>query len=94
MIFARRVLPILTNKCIACHGAEIDELAGGLNLTTRSGTFKGGDSGEAAVEIARPDENPLLISVRRERDWSPMPPKENDQLNNDEVAALHDRLRI
>jgi mono/diheme cytochrome c family protein len=87
--FVRRVLPVLRDKCFACHGQDADDIKGGLTLTTRAGLLKGGESGEAAVVPKNPNKSPLLLSVtRKSDDWSAMPPKDNDKLSPDQVEAL------
>src|SRR5687767_710153 len=76
--FTLQVLPLLKSKCFACHGAEKDEIKGGLDLTTRAGLLRGGESEEPAVEPGKPESSPLLAAVRWE--GLEMPPKENDRL--------------
>ena len=45
--FERDVLPLLTAKCVKCHGG--DRPKAGLDLQTRAGLLKGGESGPALV---------------------------------------------
>ena len=47
--FEREVAPILERRCLECHGATSDDKPpkGGLSLTTRAATLKGGESGPA-----------------------------------------------
>ncbi|QDT54959.1 Planctomycete cytochrome C [Caulifigura coniformis] len=87
--FVRRVLPLLREKCFACHGQDPADIKGALTLTTRAGHLKGGESGEPAVHPGQPETSPLMLSVIRASDnWSAMPPKENDRLSPDQVAEL------
>ena len=69
--FEKEVQPILQAQCARCHGAE-PKVKGGLNLTTREGLLKGGDTGPAVV-FEKPDESLLLQAVNH-RDLK-MPPK-------------------
>ncbi|MFZ5830476.1 MAG: DUF1549 domain-containing protein, partial [Planctomycetota bacterium] len=87
--FATRVLPLLSQKCFACHSPDAKELQGGLNLATLADMLKGGDSEEPVIAPSQPDESPLVLAVRRLPDsWSPMPPKDNDALTPEQVAIL------
>ena len=45
-IFAVHVLPLLKQKCFACHGNTPDDLKGELDLTSREALLEGGESGE------------------------------------------------
>lgn len=80
-LFVRRVAPLLTEKCLACHGQTPDEIEGGLDLRTPEAALQGGDSGEPSIVPGKPEESPLLLAAHRnDDDWSAMPPKEAEQL--------------
>lgn len=85
-LFALKVLPTLQSKCFACHGDDEAELKGELNLKSRDAMIHGGESGEATLVPGQPGEGLLLGAVR----WEDleMPPKENDRLTVDQIAAL------
>ncbi|MGL4552033.1 MAG: PSD1 and planctomycete cytochrome C domain-containing protein, partial [Gemmataceae bacterium] len=87
-LFARRVLPVLTAKCFACHGDDRKKRRGGLDLTTLAGMRAGGDSGKPALVPGRPDASPLVVSVTRKDPGLVMPPKDSDRLTDDDVAAV------
>jgi mono/diheme cytochrome c family protein len=85
-LFVRRIGPLLNQKCVACHGASPDEIEGGLDLRSAEGLHSGGDSGEAAVVPGEPANSPLFLAVVGDHDlWSPMPPKESEKLNAEQV---------
>ncbi|HVJ69301.1 MAG TPA: DUF1549 domain-containing protein, partial [Caulifigura sp.] len=87
--FVRRVIPVLREKCVACHGQDTDDIKAGLALTTRAGLLKGGESGEASIDLKSPEASPLLLSISRQSDdWSAMPPKDNDRLSPEQIAAF------
>src|SRR5690349_5597193 len=80
-VFAQRVLPLLKQKCFACHGDDAADLRGELNMLSRESLLKGGESGQPTLISGKPDESPLVLAiVRNSDDWSAMPPKENDKL--------------
>src|SRR5690349_17030641 len=45
--FIESVRPLLSSRCVSCHGPEKAE--GGLRLDSRAAALKGGDSGPALV---------------------------------------------
>ena len=86
-LFVRRVLPLFEEKCLACHGRDEKKIKGGLDMRTRAGLLKGGDSEQASLVPGQPGHSPLLLSIgRRHDDWEPMPPKENDKLSEDQIG--------
>ena len=90
-LFVRRIVPLLHEKCLACHGNDPAQIKGGLDLRTRASTLKGGDSETPAIVVDKPAESPLYLAVTRKHDdWSPMPPKEADQLNPEQIAWMRD----
>ncbi|QDT31701.1 PSD1 and planctomycete cytochrome C domain-containing protein [Thalassoglobus polymorphus] len=87
--FVRHVFPTLQTKCFTCHGDDEGELRGDLNLKTQVDLLKGGESGETSVVAGKPDESLLYLAVTRNSDVvGAMPPKENDALTKQQVAAI------
>lgn len=66
--FDRTVAPILASRCLECHSGK--EPAGSLDLTTRTKTFSGGDSG-APIVVGKPEESLLWEKIEKDE----MPPK-------------------
>ena len=87
-LFALLVAPTLDSKCAACHGRNSDEIESGFAITTREQSIRGGDSGEAALVPEKPDESWIYKSSTWEHDELQMPPKENDRLDHEQLAAL------
>src|SRR5438552_19009532 len=56
--FEKEVRPILTQRCLKCHGGEA-KIKGGLRLTARESLVKGGDTGSAA-SLVKPAYSLLL----------------------------------
>src|SRR5204863_8316916 len=42
--FAQKVLPLLKEKCLACHGDDPKKLKGSFDMRTREGMLKDGES--------------------------------------------------
>ncbi|MFH5802633.1 PSD1 and planctomycete cytochrome C domain-containing protein [Alienimonas sp. DA493] len=85
-LFVRHVGPLFARKCLACHGADPDDVQGGLSLLSRAGAVRGGESGEPTVLPGDAAGSLLLSAVRWET--YEMPPKENDRLTAEEIAHL------
>ncbi len=81
--FTNRILPILTDHCLGCH--EDSGLAG-LDMTSRAGMLKGGESGPALVPGV-PEESLLIQAVRHTHPQIKMPLDE-PKLDDSEIAAL------
>jgi len=84
--FATDVWPLLKAKCIACHGGDADDIKGELDLRSRAGLLRGGESGEPAVRPGRPGKSLLLQAVRWE--GYEMPPKANDRLTIEQIRLI------
>jgi hypothetical protein len=84
-LFVGKVLPLLKSRCFACHGDSPDgELKGDLDLTSRKAILKGGESEEPSFVPGKPKESLIYQAIRW--DGYEMPPKENDRLNETEIA--------
>src|SRR4051794_16144533 len=77
-LFQQTVLPLLKQKCLACHGEDLKKIKGELDLRTRAGMLKGGKSGSPALVPGDPEKSPLYVGVTRRDEALVMPPKEND----------------
>jgi mono/diheme cytochrome c family protein len=88
--FTQKIWPILSERCLACHGDKPEKLKGGLDLRTREAALKGGDSGEPTIVPGAPEKSGLYLAITRthEPDWKPMPPKENDKLSPEQIELL------
>ena len=75
-------LAILRDNCLRCHSEE--KRKGGLVLSTRQATLKGGESGPA-IELENPDNSLLLKLLQNDADPH-MPPKK--QLADTDISSL------
>jgi hypothetical protein len=66
-LFEKDVLPLFEAKCLRCHGAE--KQRAGLDLRTKAGLLRGGDSGPA-VTPGSPERSELWIKIAADK----MPP--------------------
>lgn len=83
--FQDKVLPILRDQCLRCHGTKSQ---GELRLDSLSSALAGGESGEPAIVPGDPDASPLIILVRD----GDMPPTD-DGLTQQQVADLEQWVR-
>jgi mono/diheme cytochrome c family protein len=80
------IQPILTSRCVACHGPE--KAKGKLRLDSYAELVKGGNYGPSVVP-GKPDDSELLRRVRLPLDDDDrMPPKGKPQLTPGEEAVL------
>src|SRR5207302_1667916 len=78
--FEKDVLPVLSARCLKCHGAGKPKA--GLDLRTRAGLLKGGESGPALVPGSAATS--LVFEMVRKGE---MPPK-GDKLTPTQVALF------
>lgn len=90
-LFALHVQPILAEKCLACHGADPDEIEGGLDLRSRKQLLVGGDAFETDVLIEGDAQRSMLyLTVTRQEPGYEMPPKEGDRLTEQQQWWIRD----
>ena len=83
--YEKEVRPVLARNCLKCHGDDPTKLKGGLNLSSRSGTLAGGDSGPA-VDLAKPADSLLVKAIHYKDENYQMPPK--GKLPDADIATL------
>lgn len=84
--FAREIKPILTNRCLECHGSNKPK--GEFVAKTVASLLKGGKKAGPSVIPGKPDESPVVQHVRGLR--KPRMPKEGPPLSEDEVHLLRE----
>ncbi|MEO6751632.1 MAG: c-type cytochrome domain-containing protein, partial [Chthoniobacteraceae bacterium] len=90
-IFVRRLQPLFSERCLACHGKDEAKIKAGYDMRTAAAAFKGGESGKPAIVRGKPAESPLYLAVTRQHDdWEPMPPKEADKLSAEQIGWIKD----
>jgi mono/diheme cytochrome c family protein len=80
-LFEKDVLPLLQAKCVRCHGDQARKAE--LDLRTRAGILKGGESGPVLAP-GKPAASRLLEMVESAR----MPPGKNPKLTPAEVETV------
>ena len=87
--FEQDIAPLFSSQCIECHNSQ--DLKGELDLTSKSGFDRGGESGEIFDSIS--PESSLLLKMLQE---GRMPPKERGRsraLPSKEIAQIQDWLQ-
>jgi hypothetical protein len=79
--FETEVLPILSARCLKCHGEKKPKA--GLDLRTPAGLLKGGESGPALVPGAA-DKSLFFEMIQK----GEMPPKKGEKLTAEQVAVV------
>ena len=80
--FEKQIRPVLTEKCLACHGANVAKAK--LRLDSREGVLKGSSSG-AIVTAGQPTQSRLMEVLRYQGDVQ-MPP--SGKLTEAEIKAF------
>jgi len=88
IFFIRKVRPLLEQKCLGCHGATPDDIKGEYNMLTRAALIKGGESGESAVIVGKPEQSSFWKAVTWKDDSIQMPPQERNRLNDAEIKII------
>ena len=81
-------LPILSSKCASCHGDDPKDIEGDLNLLTRDGFLKGGESISELLVPGDVEKSFLMTVIKWEDDEYEMPPKENDRLTPEQIDHI------
>ena len=88
IFYLQKIRPLLEQKCLGCHGSTPDDIKGDYNMLTRDSLIRGGESGEPAVIIGKPEESPFWKAVTWKDENIQMPPQERNRLNAAEIADL------
>ncbi len=83
--YARDVKPLLTARCVACHGALRQQ--SGLRLDTAAAMLVGGEQGPA-IEPGHSEQSLLIGAVTGSTGFRMPPDGEGEHLTDDEVARL------
>ncbi|HEV3143198.1 MAG TPA: DUF1549 domain-containing protein, partial [Gemmataceae bacterium] len=82
-LFKQQVRPVLTERCIRCHGGAKTEAK--LDLSDRAGILKGGESGPAVI-VGKAKDSLLVKLLRHEKE--PKMPKEGGKLSEAVVNQI------
>ena len=86
--FTLKVLPLLKEKCFACHGDDPAKIKGELTLLTREAMLKGGENSHHVLVPGKGEESDLFVSMTWQNPDLEMPPKENDRLNPEQIELV------
>lgn len=90
-LFALHVKPLFAEKCNACHGDEPDKIKGEFDMRTRESILKGGDYfGKDVLLVGKGEESFLYLTTTRTEEAYEMPPKEADQLTEEQQWWIRD----
>jgi mono/diheme cytochrome c family protein len=81
-------LALLETHCVKCHGGE--KTKGGLDLVTREGLLRGGETGAAFVP-GQPEKSLLVQSIRHEND--PHMPHKEPKLPDVAIAQIAEWIK-
>jgi hypothetical protein len=70
--FEKKIRPVLAGNCYGCHNSKMKTPMGGLQIDTRDGLLRGGDSGKAIIP-GDPESSRLVQAISYTHDLK-MPP--------------------
>jgi mono/diheme cytochrome c family protein len=82
-IFKKQIQPVLTKRCVRCHGSEKTESE--LDLTDREGLLRGGNRGPAVI-VGNAKESLLYQLITHGKD--PHMPRNGRKLPEDTIAQI------
>lgn len=85
--FTLNVLPVLTEKCFACHDAA-QKIKGELEMTSREAMLEGGERFDTFLVPGDPEASKLVLAVKWTDSNLEMPPKANDRLSPEQIADI------
>lgn len=92
--FNLQVRPILSNKCLLCHGPDPEGVQAGLRFDLRDAAVAELDSGETAIVPGKPELSEMIARVVTEDEDIRMPPPEHGaRITPGEVQILQDWIR-
>ncbi|MGH7200292.1 MAG: c-type cytochrome domain-containing protein, partial [Planctomycetaceae bacterium] len=83
--FLRDVAPILTQRCIGCHGPKKAE--GGYRVHTFENLLSAGDSETAPIVPGKPKESELFVRISATDEFTRMP-QQDDPLSPEQIDAV------
>lgn len=87
--FRKDVLPILSERCFACHGFDAASRQGGIRLDTFDGATASGDSGLTAITPGTADTSEIIRRVKSSDEGESMPPSHlGKSLTPDQIDIL------
>ncbi len=89
--FEKRIRPIFVEHCLECHNSVKGKTKGGLDLVSREGWGKGGESGQV-IQPGKPDDSLLVTAVRYWNKDLQMPPK--TQLKPEQIADIIEWVKL
>ena len=90
-LFALHVKPLFAEKCNACHGDDPDKIKGDFDMRSRDAVLRGGEYwADDVVHPGKGGESYLYIVTTRSEEDFEMPPKEADQLTEEQQWWIRD----
>lgn len=90
-LFALKVKSLFADKCLACHGDDPEDVAGGFDMRTREAMLKGGESfAEETLMPGKGEKSFLYIATTRVEEGFEMPPKEAESLTREQSWWIRD----
>ena len=88
-LFTLKIQPLLSEKCNGCHGDDPEDIKGGYDMLTREKLLAGGEEyGEEVLVLGDASKSFFVDTIKWVDPEFEMPPKENDRLNEEQIAMI------
>jgi mono/diheme cytochrome c family protein len=90
-LFSLNLKPLFAEKCMACHGDDSENIKSEFDMRTRKSMLQGGEIFEDEVLIpGQGAKSYLYILSTRVKEDLEMPPKQSDQLTEEETGWIRE----
>jgi hypothetical protein len=92
--FNRDIRPILSNKCLACHGQDPKAVRAGLRLNASDSAYGKLDDGKHAIVPGHPEQSEMIARITsKDPDVMMPPPGSNKVLTDEDRATLRQWIK-
>ncbi|MFG0261696.1 MAG: c-type cytochrome domain-containing protein, partial [Novipirellula sp. JB048] len=86
--FNRDIRPLLSSRCVACHGPDEEQRAAGLRLDTEAGS-RADLGGYVAIQPGDPEQSEILARLASDDEEMRMPPQgKGDPFSAEEIELV------
>lgn len=94
-LFALKIMPLFSQKCLPCHGGKPNKIKSKFDMRSRKSILLGGEIfGAEVLKPGRGEKSYLYLLSNRVVEDLEMPPKEADKLTKQESAWIREWINL